>query len=216
MNNFDEALQAYNKAYEILTEHDNPTDPPAEPRFILSQLQYRMGLCLKQEMDTRRCATTTDPQTSVSCREMATHAFSMAVQYDADNLSAKHMLASITADATMKRASNSYVKTLFDEYATNFEHSLVEELGYDGYARLRSGFDRAFGGSGGGGEDYVSVVPTFDKVIDAGCGTGLVGEQVGWLVGSLVRSRLYERRKKMSAGDFLLACCCCIERSQRM
>ena len=52
----------------------------------------------------------------------------------------------------------------------SFEHSLVEELGYDGYARLRRGFDRAFGGR--------ENLPTFSTVLDAGCGTGLVGEQV--------------------------------------
>jgi hypothetical protein len=52
----------------------------------------------------------------------------------------------------------------------SFEHSLVKELGYDGYERLRRGFDRAFGGQ--------EKVPTFSLVIDAGCGTGLVGEQV--------------------------------------
>ena len=52
----------------------------------------------------------------------------------------------------------------------SFEHSLVDELGYDGYERLRRGFDRAYGG-----EDKV---PRFQTVIDAGCGTGLVGEQV--------------------------------------
>ena len=125
-NNFDEALQAYNKAVEILTESDSPTDPPAEPRFILSQLQYRIGLCLKSNLD-RDCVTTTAPQKPVSCREIATHAFSLAVQYDSENLAAKHMLASITADATMKRASNSYVKNLFDDYAQKYVfHSLVQ------------------------------------------------------------------------------------------
>ena len=60
------------------------------------------------------------------------------------------------------------------DYNCSFEHSLVQELGYDGYARLRRGFDRAFGGQ--------ELVPKFPLVIDAGCGTGLVGEQVrvGW------------------------------------
>lgn len=53
----------------------------------------------------------------------------------------------------------------------SFEHSLVQELGYNGYERLRRGFDRAFGGQ--------NSVPTFPLVVDAGCGTGLVGEQVG-------------------------------------
>ncbi|OEU09404.1 S-adenosyl-L-methionine-dependent methyltransferase [Fragilariopsis cylindrus CCMP1102] len=168
VKNYDEALNAYNKAYDVLTEQKNPTDPPADPKPILSQLQYRIGLCLTKNPD-RKCALEGDPQTPVSCKEMANHAYSLAVQYDPDNESAKHMLATLTADATMKRASNKYVKDLFDRYAHDFEHSLVEELGYDGYARLRRGFDRAFGGR--------ESLPTFSKVVDAGCGTGLVGEQ---------------------------------------
>jgi hypothetical protein len=52
----------------------------------------------------------------------------------------------------------------------SFEHSLVQELGYNGYERLRRGFDRSFGGQ--------ESVPKFPLVVDAGCGTGLVGEQV--------------------------------------
>lgn len=115
--NHDEALEAYNRAFELLTEHASEvTDPPPEPRFILSQLQYRIGLCLTHDPQ-RKCALTDDPDQQVSCKEMATHAFSLAVQYDPDNESAKHMLATITADATMKRASNIYVKNLFDDYA---------------------------------------------------------------------------------------------------
>jgi predicted TPR repeat methyltransferase len=51
----------------------------------------------------------------------------------------------------------------------SFEHSLVSDLGYNGFERLRRGFDRAFGGS--------DNIPTFSLVVDAGCGTGLVGEQ---------------------------------------
>jgi tetratricopeptide (TPR) repeat protein len=117
LRNHGEALSAYNKAYEILTNDQiSPIDPPEEPRFILSQLQYRIGLCLNHN-PSRRCALTTDPDKEVSCQEMATHAFSLAVQYDPDNDSAIHMLATVTADATMERASNKYVKTLFDEYA---------------------------------------------------------------------------------------------------
>jgi predicted TPR repeat methyltransferase len=62
-----------------------------------------------------------------------------------------------------------YVSEPNDELPS-FEHSLVEELGYNGYERLRRGFDRAYGG--------VKNVPMFMTTIDAGCGTGLVGEQV--------------------------------------
>ena len=45
----------------------------------------------------------------------------------------------------------------------------MKELGYDGFERLRLVFDRVFG---------ESKVPIFEVVIDAGCGTGLAGEQV--------------------------------------
>jgi tetratricopeptide (TPR) repeat protein len=118
MKLYDDALDAYNKAFELLTQTDyEPTDPPAAPKLILSQLQYRIGLCLSHNLD-RKCALSDDPDRKpVSCKEMATHAFALAVQYDDQNESAKHMLATITADATMKRASNTYVKNLFDDYA---------------------------------------------------------------------------------------------------
>lgn len=170
LKNFKGALNAYNKAYNILTDIENtPTDPPPEPRFILSQLQYRIGLCISND-SSQKCTLADDPEKSVSCKEMAAHAFSLAIDYDPENSQlAKHMLATITADATMKRASNDYVKSLFDDYAHNFERSLVQDLGYTGYERLRQGFDRAFGGT--------ENVPIFDLVVDAGCGTGLVGEQ---------------------------------------
>jgi predicted TPR repeat methyltransferase/Tfp pilus assembly protein PilF len=164
-----EAVVAYNKAYNILTDMEHePTDPPPESHFILSQLQYRIGLCISHDL-TQKCKLQDNPDSELTCKELATHAFALAVEFDPDNDSAKHMLATITADATVKRASNTYVKSLFDNYAQNFEHSLVQELGYTGYERLRRGFDRAFGGT--------EKVPTFSKVVDAGCGTGLVGEQ---------------------------------------
>jgi predicted TPR repeat methyltransferase len=160
------ALEAYNVAYAILTGDKEPTDAPAEPRHVLSQLQYRIGLCIAHDT-SRKCALQDDTTKVVDCNELAAHAFSMAVQYDPDNEAAAHMLATVTADATVERASNTYVKSLFDDYAKNFEHSLVQELGYTGYERLRRGFDRYFGGK----------PPTFATVVDAGCGTGLVGEQ---------------------------------------
>ena len=52
--------------------------------------------------------------------------------------------------------------------SSSFETSLVDNLGYDGFKRLRHAFDIATGGD----------VEKFDVVVDAGCGTGLVGEQV--------------------------------------
>ncbi|KAL3945572.1 MAG: hypothetical protein SGBAC_000312 [Bacillariaceae sp.] len=191
----DDALDAYNKAYEILTQTEyEPTDPPTEPKLVLSQLQYRIGLCLSYNLD-RQCALSDDPDMKpVSCKEMATHAFSLAIQFDDRNESAKHMLATITADATMKRASNEYIKNLFDDYAQNFEHSLVEELGYTGYEKLRRGFDRALG----------DKVEPFSVVVDAGCGTGLVGEQFrnvsSHLIGVDLSQAILDEAEKMRPG----------------
>jgi tetratricopeptide (TPR) repeat protein len=113
----DDALAAYNKAYEILTQSEQePTDAPAHPEYILAELQYRIGYIL-MENPARKCAMTDEPEKEVACREMARHALSLALQYQPDHESAKHMLATLTADATMKRASNKYVKSLFDDYA---------------------------------------------------------------------------------------------------
>jgi predicted TPR repeat methyltransferase len=171
MKNYEAALLAFNAALSLLSSSDlEPTDPPAEPRFILSQIQYRIGLCLSHDIH-RKCFLDNDPDKKViACSELAANAFLLAIEYDPENSqAAKHMLATITADATLKRASNEYVKSLFDDYAHNFEESLVKDLGYNGYERLRQGFDQAFGG--------VKNVPSFDVTIDAGCGTGLVGEQ---------------------------------------
>ena len=175
LRNYREALMAYNQAYSLLTNPSNDvTDPPVEASFILSQLQYRIGLCLSHDTTTQKCAVTPSdgnhsPEPG-NCAELAAHAFSLAIEYDGNNESAKHMLATLTADATMHRASNVYVKDLFDQYAQNFEHSLVQELQYTGFERLRRGFDRALTSS-------LKSIPPFEIVIDAGCGTGLVGEQ---------------------------------------
>ena len=46
----------------------------------------------------------------------------------------------------------------------------MDELSYTGFERIRRVFNRAFGE-----EDNV---PTFSLAVDAGCGTGLAGEQV--------------------------------------
>lgn len=167
LKDYQRALASYNQAYSLLTGKDPPTDPPDDPQLVLSQLQYRIGLCITYSAATQKCVVQDEPDRPVDCRELATHAFSLAVQYDPTNEFAKHMLASITADASMTRASNVYVKALFDEYAINFEHSLVKELQYTGFERLRRGFDRAMNGA----------TKVFDTVVDAGCGTGLAREQ---------------------------------------
>jgi tetratricopeptide (TPR) repeat protein len=112
-----EALAVYNKAFDILTQTEvEPTDAPENPKDVLSQLQYRIGLAITYA-GNRKCAMHNDPTKEVPCSEMAANAFNIAVELDPNNEKAKHMLASVTADATMQRASNTYVTKLFEEYA---------------------------------------------------------------------------------------------------
>ena len=112
-----EALAVYNKAYDILTQKDiEPTDPPEHPKYVLSQLQYRIGLAITYA-DKQKCALHNNPSKEVPCSEMAANAFNYAIELDPSNENAKHMLASVTADATMRRASNTYVTQLFEDYA---------------------------------------------------------------------------------------------------
>lgn len=122
LSNYRQALHAYQVAYEILTDPSiQATDEPAEPRFILSQLQYRIGLCISHSTDDNKCAMDTNPEEEVDCNQLAAHAFAKAIEYDDTNDSARHMLASVTADATVKRASNTYVKSLYVmQYSTHF------------------------------------------------------------------------------------------------
>uniref|UniRef100_A0A7S1G083 Uncharacterized protein n=1 Tax=Corethron hystrix TaxID=216773 RepID=A0A7S1G083_9STRA len=121
IRDYTSAVSAYGAAFKILTEKPDdgsvPTDPPYNPRPILSQLQYRIGMCVIMKPD-QKCAFDNDPSKEHSCKEVAARAFSLAIKYDDSNVAAKHMLATITADATMERASNVYITDLFDQYAS--------------------------------------------------------------------------------------------------
>jgi tetratricopeptide (TPR) repeat protein len=112
-----EALAVYNKAHDILTQKEvEPTDPPEDPKYVISQLQYRIGLAITFA-ENQKCVMHDDPTKEVPCSEMAASAFNYAIELDPSNENAKHMLASVTADATMRRASNTYVTQLFEDYA---------------------------------------------------------------------------------------------------
>mmetsp|Transcript_20974 Transcript_20974/g.31541 ORF Transcript_20974/g.31541 Transcript_20974/m.31541 type:complete len:237 (-) Transcript_20974:61-771(-) len=72
------------------------------------------------------------------------------------------------------------VEALFEDYASNFESSLVDELGYNAFHRMRRGFDRALA------QENESTEKKFLKVVDAGCGTGLAGVEFRNISQSLI------------------------------
>ncbi|HIQ36459.1 MAG TPA: tetratricopeptide repeat protein [Desulfocapsa sulfexigens] len=79
------------------------------------------------------------------------------------HLAAKHMLYSLTG-VTPDNAPLDYVESVFDNYADDFEHSLVENLQYKTPMALYDLYC-----------DYYHGV-ALTTCLDLGCGTGLAGE----------------------------------------
>jgi len=190
---YEEGIMSYQRAIDILTgvrgeddgDDDGPTDPPENVREVVSELHYRIGLCLvpflfdpnkdNEDHSEQQCTLNLGPKstpTTRSCLELSAYRFNTALQFHPDHEGANSALTIATADAVFGMSTDvKKVQNLFEDYAPTFEHSLVQELGYNGFQRMREGFDRAMLAEGKGDIQ-------FPLVIDAGCGTGLAGEVV--------------------------------------
>lgn len=80
-----------------------------------------------------------------------------------DQFGALLQLAVIAGEPAPSRAPDAYVTRLFDQYAARFDAALLDDLGYRGPALLRQAVKEVMGDAGGW------------TILDAGCGTGLVG-----------------------------------------
>lgn len=118
-------------------------------------------------------------------KEAAITAFRRALKLDPeDRLGAGLRLARLRArnSHTMSRAmSPAYVRTLFDQYAGRFERELVEALHYSGPALIAAALVKTAGER------------RFKRVLDLGCGTGLMGEAVRGRAEELVGVDLSEK-----------------------
>lgn len=77
--------------------------------------------------------------------------------------SVRYLLASLLG-TPLDHAPDAYVRNFFDTYAEGFEHSLVEELGYDNPQKLYECLHNSCARSA-----------AYDHGLDLGCGTGLSG-----------------------------------------
>ena len=123
---------------------------------------------------------------------------------DPANDSARHMVAALTG-ATTSAAPAAYVRDMFDGYAAGFERHLVDRLGYRAPELLREAVDRVLAtaqqipslmgvgldageappaGMPSAGTSSADV-PPFSRVLDMGCGSGLVGAAFRDLAGML-------------------------------
>ncbi len=103
---------------------------------------------------------------SLGRRDEATASFRRALDLDRENCVAKHMLAACAGADVPERASDQFVRTLFDRFAGSFEQEL---------ARLDYRAPRLV--SAALAEELPKPSASLD-VLDAGCGTGLCGPRV--------------------------------------
>ncbi|CUU43504.1 class I SAM-dependent DNA methyltransferase [Blastochloris viridis] len=98
-------------------------------------------------------------------REAAANAFRHARDADpGDELGAGLWLARLGDREVADAMASGYVEQLFDQYAPEFDHALVDRLGYNGPQLLAAALTSLRGG------DF-----RVRRCLDLGCGTGLIG-----------------------------------------
>ena len=102
--------------------------------------------------------------TRLDKKEEAAELFKKQLKHNPDDATAQHMLFALSGEHTPDRASDNFVSTLFDRFATSFD----QVLGTLEYAAPKLVGDLV-------GEFYPETRNSLD-VLDAGCGTGLCGE----------------------------------------
>jgi predicted TPR repeat methyltransferase len=128
--------------------------------------------------------------------DKAREVFQAWLDRDPGNPIARHMLSACSGDAAPARASDAYVRTLFDDIADDFDEHL---------ANLRYRAPHLIGAA------FAAVWPQplgdLD-VLDAGCGTGLCGTllrpQARALVGVDLSSGMLRRAKALNVYDQLI------------
>jgi predicted TPR repeat methyltransferase len=166
VNEFDASIAAYRRAIEL-----RPGDTVAYNG--LSRSLYRAGKI-----------------------DEAVAVYNEWLAVDPENAVARHMMAACTGSAAPERASDNYVRNIFDAFAGSFDQ-VLDQLGYRAPALIADFLDRE--------------VPATDAafvVADAGCGTGLCAEflrrRAQRLVGVDLSAGMLARARARKAYDELI------------
>ena len=96
--------------------------------------------------------------------QKAEQLYRQLLQHNPQHQAARHMVNSLSGN-TPETAPLDYVESVFDNYADEFEQSLLDKLHYRTPAALKKLYNKSFQGS------------IQDLALDLGCGTGLAGTE---------------------------------------
>jgi predicted TPR repeat methyltransferase len=117
------------------------------------------------------------------------------LEHEPDHPVARHLQATGTSHDTPARASEDYVRAVFDEFAETFDQEL-RQLEYRASQLIGEALQR----------DIPAQEPRFD-ILDAGCGTGLCGDLLKpyarRLVGVDLSSKMLDRARQLELYDAL-------------
>lgn len=120
-----------------------------------------------------------------------------------DHVQAKHLLGGLLSSAQSERASDAYVRELFDGYATRYDQHMTEQMGYVVPELVAKRVNELAG-----------AAP--QELLDLGCGTGLIGAvlpgfeitgvDLSQAMLDLAQGRNYRRLVAQDIGTFLVQC----------
>ena len=104
--------------------------------------------------------------TTMKCFEDAIASYDEALRIQPDFSEARdNRLNALFALHRMDRCPPAYIRSLFDDYSSYYDAAMVESLGYRGHIHLRTLAERI----------RPKLTPPL-RIVDLGCGTGLVGD----------------------------------------
>jgi len=155
-------MQYLNKAEQVampLLENIDDIDEQSQDEFRdgIVDLYNNLGIAEKKQGSTKR----------------AQEYFRRALKINPNDGHATVQLSSIDESSTdnVKRLDNEYVSSLFDGYSSRFESELVDTLHYKGHSLVYNALVSAL-------EQLGRSPSSVKKVVDCGCGTGLLGELI--------------------------------------
>ena len=132
---------------------------------------------------------------SMQIFEEAISSYESALHHDPSSAVSKHLLDSLKGQTT-KEPPLKYVESLFDAYAEKFDVSLTRKLEYTAPTIIKKMMSKYSNSS------------EFGSVLDLGCGTGLIGEQIydncNSLIGIDVSQKMLDKAVEKKLYDALI------------